>query len=275
MIPPQIPSAIAEFQSLAPIPISNGTATAGNYHTVPVSYGHPLYTEELVDIRDYGIAGIPYYFRADSRNWPYNRQLGGSIPDILVRKSVAIKLAAINARLSDLGIELFVWDAYRPLSTQKGIWDFFERAQRVKSAFASEEEIRNEVLKYVSDPNSFDPEDQETWPTHMTGGSVDLTLRKIDTQELLDMGARFDEMSEVAHTHFFEDQLLQGLISNSDERLVNRRLLYIALASAEFTNYPFEYWHFDWGNQMYQMIRSIRKQKPAAPAWYGVAGYDR
>jgi D-alanyl-D-alanine dipeptidase len=86
---------------------------------------------------------------------------------------------------------------------------------------------------------------------------------------LLNFGAHFDEMSPVAHTDYFERLFIAGDISSNDERLVNRRLLYWAMRKAGFTNYPYEFWHYDFGNQMYVLSLNKLKATHMESAWYG------
>ncbi len=263
------PTSMEDIQQLPPIPRFEKSVNAAGYRNIPVQSDHPLFCEALVDIRDYNIAGESYYHRLDGKNRPYCCQLEGSIPEILVRKSVAEKLKEVNHRLRQIGLELFVWDAYRPLATQIGIWKFFEEAQRKNNPLMTNEEIYEEVIKYVSDPQWFRSDDPSTWPTHMSGASVDLTIRHIKEENNLEMGAYFDQMDCTANTIHFEEQLERRLLPEDDTRILNRRLLYYAMVTSGFTNYPLEYWHFDWGNQMNQMIRSASNGNPPEPAWYG------
>jgi D-alanyl-D-alanine dipeptidase len=265
-----MPRSLENLRVLPPIPPVRQSVHAGNYKIVPVDFEHPLYDEELVDIREFGITGKSYYFRSDGENIPYGRRLEGALSEILVRRSVAAKLVDVNQKLQCLGVELFVWDAYRPLQTQIGLWKFFEETKKNENPSFAEDEIYAEVIKYVSDPTSFSREDPTTWPTHMTGASVDLTICHVDDKQLLDMGAHFDQMDVAAHTNYYEQQRQDGEIGPEDSRLLNRRLLYNAMSSCGFTNYPFEYWHYDWGNQMYQIIRSVQNNAPIEQAWYGV-----
>ena len=132
-------------------------------------------------------------------------------------------------------------------------------------------EVYDEVIKYVSDPMKFREDDPSTWPTHMTGASVDLTIKNAQSHDLLDMGAHFDQMDASAHSDYFENLLAKGSIKENDPRLINRRLLYFVMKEAGFTNYPLEYWHFDWGNQMYQVVRSATSGCSIEPAFYGIS----
>jgi D-alanyl-D-alanine dipeptidase len=57
-----------------------------------------------------------------------------------------------------------------------------------------------------------------------------------------------------------------------DPRLLNRRLLHRAMTEEGFLNYPLEFWHYDFGDQMYVLHAGLLKL-PDAPktAWYGYA----
>lgn len=270
MIPSYNNGAVIDSNDVPSIPTIRQGVNAGNYREIPVDTRSSLYSEELVDLRDYGIAGISYYHISDGTNHPYCQQLEGSIPSLLARKSIAEMLAKVNIRLEPLGLELFVWDAYRPLATQIGIWNFFKSALQRENPSFQEEAIRQEVIKYVSDPNSFNANNSRTWPTHMTGASVDLSIRRKPSHEILNLGAHFDQMDQTAHTDYFEHLLANGAIDDSDPRLLNRRTLYHFMTKEGFTNYPLEYWHFDWGNQMYQMIKSLQVSGSIEPAFYGI-----
>ena len=193
----------------------------------------------------------------------------GALPEVWARKTVAEKLAHANEYLKEFKLELFVWDAYRPVRCQQGLWDYFTRQAAQKMPAASEEERRQWVLTFVSDPTNFKNDDAKTWPSHACGGAVDMTLRKIDG-ELLDMGAAFDQMDEMASSDAFERMLAAGEIAEDDQRLWNRRLLHWTVIREGFINYRHEFWHFDYGDQMFVM-HANELNLPVAPsaAWYG------
>lgn len=256
---------LGDLPAIAMFPEAISTA---QYRDIAVDRAHPLYHEEMVELRDLGIAGAPYYYRDDGGNAPYGRRLDGAVDALLLRKTVAMKLLAAQDALAPLGVGLYVWDAYRPYATQLGLWRFFEARERAAYPHWSEDEIAEELRNYVSDPRGFDMADPRTWPTHMTGGSVDLTLYALKTGEILDMGAAFDQMGAAAHTDHFERRLALGEIAEDDPRLMHRRLLVAALAAQGLTNYGKEFWHFDWGNQMHQMICALSGDA-LRPAVYG------
>jgi zinc D-Ala-D-Ala dipeptidase len=249
-----------------PIPIVDWPSNAGAYGNVPVDLDDPRSADPLVRIGDFGIAGQSFYAREDGDNWPYNAKIDGALCDVWCRSLAAQKLKQANKFLETQGYELHVWDAYRPIACQTALWDFFY-AQAPQDAFESDR--RNFALNYVSDPTRFNRRDPTTWPSHSTGAAVDLTLRDLETQKLCDMGARFDEASAISHSDAYERLLQREPTADVASICNNRRLLHFAMRQQGFVNYPLEFWHFDWGNQMY--VHNLRLLSGSAPerAWYG------
>jgi D-alanyl-D-alanine dipeptidase len=165
---------------------------------------------------------------------------------------------------------LYVWDAYRPVTCQEGLWAFLSKQVATQFPHASAEEKINYTLKFLSDPTGFVRTDPTTWPVHSTGGAVDLTLRDLATGKLLDMGAGFDETEDISYSDAFERKLAAHEIAENYPALVNRRLLHTAMTREGFVNYPLEFWHFDYGDQMYILHSHLLglPQTPSA-AWYG------
>jgi D-alanyl-D-alanine dipeptidase len=178
-------------------------------------------------------------------------------------------LAKVNERLAGYGAEIYLWDAYRPVACQQGLWNFYWRRFRTETPGADDTVLADHVCHYVSDPRLFDAGNPRTWPAHATGAALDLTLRERKTGKLLDMGTHFDDMSTASHSDYFERMLDSGRIGASDDRLLNRRLLHWAMQEQGFTNYAYECWHFDYGNQMYVMMRNSTGDAGAHAAWYG------
>jgi D-alanyl-D-alanine dipeptidase len=242
---------------------------AGGYADVPLDTGHERSGEPLVPLPRHDIAGENYYARTDGENPPYFRPIDGHIAGLWARQSVAEKLARVNLALQPWGLRLFVWDAYRPVSCQAGLWAFAWEQARREAPEADAATIHARVLEFVSDPSGFDPDDPATAPTHATGGAVDLTLQHLGNGALAEMGAGFDEMSPRAASDYYENALKRGEIAPDDTRLLHRRLLHAAMRGEGFVNYPPEFWHFDWGTQMY--VRNLAALGGDAPgaAWYG------
>jgi zinc D-Ala-D-Ala dipeptidase len=251
-----------------PIPIVEQAPTSSDYHDVPINVQDARCQEALVDARRSGLAGENYYSRTDGQNAPYYMAISGAVRELWCRDTIVKMLTKVNELLAAYGAELFLWDAYRPIACQRGLWDFFERRVRSAMPHVDEVEVARWVEQYVSNPRFFDLDNPKTWPAHTTGAAIDLTLRDLRSGKLLDMGSHFDEMSPASHSDFFERLLNLGEIGSDDVRLVNRRLLYWAMRDQGFTNYSYEFWHFDYGNQMY--IMTLRHFGiDARAAWYG------
>ncbi|TMJ01584.1 MAG: hypothetical protein E6G97_15465 [Alphaproteobacteria bacterium] len=236
--------------------------------SIPVDSQDARGGEKLVDVRALGVRGHNFYARPDSSNALYDRPIQGAIPGLLLRESAAKLVAQVDQALRPHGLGLYVLDGYRPIATQVGLWQHFRDYFACKTPQLTEAEIERETKKFVSDPRGFDRTDARTWPLHATGGAVDLTLCDA-SGELLDLGTPFDDPSDKAATAYFEIWLAQGEIGDDDPRLLSRRILYWSMRDAGFTNYLYEWWHFDWGNQMYILSLGLLGQHTSSPAWYG------
>ena len=73
------------------------------------------------------------------------------------------------------------------------------------------------------------------------------------------MGTLFDEASPLSYAAALEND------EADQEARHNRRILFNAMKTAGFTNLPSEWWHFDFGNQLWAY------HSGAQQAVYGVA----
>ncbi|MDP1736525.1 MAG: M15 family metallopeptidase [Caulobacter sp.] len=222
---------------------------------VRFDFTNPVSTERVVDVAEAGLKSGRYYSRLDGLNWPYNRPLFDD-PRSLVRHTVAGMLSKANDALAAYGVELLVLDGRRTLEEQTRLWRFFEDVVASLHPSLDEDARRGLARRYCYDPTSFDADRPETWPVHMTGGSVDVTLVRRGTDDGLFMGGLFDDPSAVSAAAYFEGApfhtSLDGGGSNSVEfaRLA-RRLLVHSMEDVGFMNYPGEWWHFDFGTALW------------------------
>ncbi len=181
-------------------------------------------------------------------DWPETNgtPLPGSSPNILVRKTVFEMLEKAEALLPE-GYKFFIFDAYRPIPVQQSLWDYYRAKKAEEMPGATDEEIDYQTLFCVSFPsyNILLPS------LHNTGGAVDLTIVGPDG-ERLDMGSAFDEFSDRAWTTYYEDGE-EGEGENNTAR-DNRRMLYNVMIEAGFTNFPAEWWHFDYGDEKWGLF---------------------
>jgi D-alanyl-D-alanine dipeptidase len=242
-----------------------GAATALGYHGQPVDIELPLSKEPLVQAKTFGFSSESYYARTDGTNAPYNRSIPGALPQVWMRESVAIRLAQVNQLLSSRALEIHLLDAYRPIETQQSLWDHFIEIGKVQLDTNDYVQLREFAGHYVSEPDGFDASDSLTWPTHNTGGAVDVTLRSKQTGQLLNMGSGYDESTPLTFTDAFE----RDDVSNNNSARDNRRILYNAMHKFGFANYPYEWWHFDHGTQMW--LQNGGNRSGCTTAWYGPA----
>lgn len=250
------------------------TATALSYKEQPVDSASPQNREPLVVLEDYGIACASFYARKDGFNLPYRRAFSEAEAKPRLRLTLARKLQQVNAVLKEQGLELLVLDGYRPIALQAELFQYFTERARRENPAAPETKLKSLAGRYCSSAENFAKSNPRTWPTHATGAAVDLTLRTLTTREPLFMGSLFDDDSEISHTTYFEKPAkLSGLSLQTARE--NRRILYWAMFSAGFENYPYEWWHYDCGNQMWLMNKKNRlKQKGQTAslekAYYGL-----
>lgn len=238
------------------------------YRSVPFSPRGRRSAESLAELRDHGIATDPYYARTDGLNPPYYRPIPGAEHVLRARREVCHRLARVNRRLQSHGVELLVLDAYRSLECQQGLWKFFIEQARRRLQGSSRDVVERYALKFCSDPRRFDRSDSRTWPTHMTGGAVDLTLKRIrGLGEPLFMGSVFDDPSEISQTDHFERPGRSRSSASDNEARTNRRLLYWAMDAEGFSNLSTEWWHYDWGTQLWA-FRHSRETGRQVSAFY-------
>lgn len=169
----------------------------------------------------------PAYFQAGIPN---------ALATIWLRASLIKQLhIALNYLPDEYGLEIL--DGWRPLSVQAALRERFRQDIVNQHPDYHETQIQTMLNQFVAAPYR-----TNATPPHYTGGSVDLTLFSLATQQTLDMGSAFDEPSPQSYTAALEDNIHHPAHHY-------RRLLYHAMIQAGFTNLPSEWWHFDYGNQ--------------------------
>ena len=166
----------------------------------------PADAYHLVDLADKGILFDIRYATSDNfthcQLYPFAKAY--------LHKDATVQLLCVHEDLRSGGLELKVFDAYRPLSVQQKMWDL----------------IQDE--RYVSNP-------AVNGGRHTRGTAVDITL--VDGQEnTLDMPTDFDDFTDKAHQDYSD-------LSESQKN--NRALLREVMEKHGFEPYPFEWWHFD------------------------------
>ena len=157
------------------------------------------------------------------------------------------------ARSLPAGLTLILWDGWRPVGLQADLYNEYRTTLAARTGLVGDE-LDRETSRFVSVPS----EDPLKPSPHLTGGAVDLTLGD-ETGRELDMGGPFDELGPVSRTDFFDRRTQFG---------IRRALLVESLAEAGISNYPDEWWHFDFGNQFHHA-------RAGGVARYGIARLPR
>ncbi|OGV89251.1 hypothetical protein A2Z41_01790 [Microgenomates group bacterium RBG_19FT_COMBO_39_10] len=180
----------------------------------------------------------------------YQKGLSGSLKTFWVRKSLA-ELLFQASQLLPQNYRFKIWDAWRPLKVQQALFEEWVKILRKENPNWSEVKSEKEAQQYVSLPSK----DRTKPSPHNTGGAIDLTLVDSKGKELK-MGTEFDYFGPQASTRYYEKKLLKKfLLPKEKEICQNRRLLYSMMIRIGFTNYPEEWWHYDYGNQFWGKIK--------------------
>ncbi|MBD0335679.1 MAG: D-alanyl-D-alanine carboxypeptidase family protein [Cyanobacteria bacterium Co-bin13] len=159
-----------------------------------------------------------------------------SSPRCFLRERVAQKLQRFQDNLR--GYKLKVWDAWRSRETQGKLYRYYRKQFAVEHPEWDESRLDKEMTIWVAAPSL------EITPPHSTGGAVDLTL--VDQQGAeLNMGTGFDHFGLEAASLYFEEP------GRDAEIRENRRLLREVMSAEDFRFDEFEWWHFDFGNQLW------------------------
>jgi D-alanyl-D-alanine dipeptidase len=163
----------------------------------------------------------------------------------LVRKGLYIRLKILVNALDIITekkrkISVLVFEGLRDLQTQKSLFETCFNEFKEKYQELSYTEIKKLAERYITPP--------EKEPSHSTGGCVDIRLYDDDKNEFLDMGKFGLCWGANEQAHMFSAGL-------SDEQKSNRHLLLTAASLAGLMNYPYEWWHFSFGDKYYAFGR--------------------
>src|SRR6202012_1427361 len=113
-------SAFGDLEELRNRPIGDQdalrAARKGFRQRIAIARDNSLFGEGVVEARDAGLAGENFY--ASDRNPPYWQRVEGATDKLWLRQSVAEKLTRVNRRAGAAGLELFLFDAWRPPPVQ-------------------------------------------------------------------------------------------------------------------------------------------------------------
>ncbi len=184
--------------------------------------------EPMADLSKYNFILDPKYFQ----------QKLSTESRFFLREQTAKKLTQVQKNLGPFRLK--IWDAFRSRDTQNNIYQKYWEEIKISHPNLNEEELKLEIGKFVSPAYQ-----KNRIPPHTTGGTVDLTLVDKNDNEL-DMGTEFDFFGPKAQPFYFE-------IYKDKKIAKNRQIIREAMINEDFTLDEDEWWHFDWGNQMWAL----------------------
>lgn len=161
----------------------------------------------------------------------------GNLQHAYLEENAAKKLAVAQYRLtkSHPHLRIKIWDAARPISCQRKMWNSLDMPAETRGRF-------------VSNPKNHS--------LHNYGCAVDVTL--VDSNDIdLDLGSKFDQFDSIAQPKYESVLLTQGRLKQ--HQLSNRWILRKTMKEAGFTSITSEWWHFNacsrpYAKEHYQVI---------------------
>jgi len=153
---------------------------------------------------------------------------------IVGTKELAHALLKVKKSVATQGYGLLLWDAYRPQRAAKHFlkWSLQPEDGLTKAKYYPNIERADMINKgYVAEKSS-----------HSRGSAVDLTLYRLNTDELMPMGGGFDFMDERSHHG------AKGILKSE---MQNRCLLRTLMEESGFEPFEYEWWHYVLKNEPY------------------------
>lgn len=180
------------------------------------------------------IPGIQVDLRYAGSNNFVGRPIIGYVTNRAVLTTQAAKaLSRVQADLKPFGLELLLYDAYRP---QRAVDDFVAWAKDI-----ADTRTKAEFYPQVAKDNLFSEGYIAERSGHSRGSTVDLTIIwSTSPPKALNMGTKFD---------FFGLESWPKYGGASAEQRANRLLLRLLMLRYGFKPYEMEWWHFTLENE--------------------------
>jgi len=168
--------------------------------------------EALVDLK---YSGTDNFFGQDVYGDLERAYLQPEVAEMLLQ-------AYENLQSKDPDLTLLIYDAVRPLTVQRILWDNLDKPDSLKPL-------------YVADP--------KVGSLHNFGVAVDLTIANKNSGHALDMGTKYDYFGYAAYPDREAQMLREGKILQ--KHIDNRKLLRAVMLDAGFKGIGSEWWHFN------------------------------
>lgn len=159
-----------------------------------------------------------------------------------LRKELVNKIQMILEILPD-HIGIVIIEPYRTYEFQKDL--YVNKVNELINTGLTYEQAQIEANQFVSDPDLYSP--------HVTGGALDIGLVDLTPDDenkirYLDMGNLFEDLNSAA----------MDFPNLTDIQKNNRQLLKRVMTSAGFVNYPYEWWHWSYGDKYWAWVKNQR-----------------
>jgi D-alanyl-D-alanine dipeptidase len=173
--------------------------------------------------------------------------------DWRIRTQIRQRIEKASKTLPD-GLAFMIYEAYRSRQQQQRLWDLLYAKLQQENPERQTDDLYTEASRWVSPPDGFGS-------GHQAGAAVDITLATHDRCPL-DMGTKMNETAT---------PLTMTASPVADNIRINRDILINALAEFGLVNYPYEWWHFSYGDRLWAEVTG-RAQAFFAPIDYDVEG---
>lgn len=162
-----------------------------------------------------------------------------------IRKTIYEKLCQAQNKLPN-GWKFRIYEGLRSLNVQKILFDSLYNSLKLKKLAQSEEELFKQTSLLIAPVKFFNG--TINIPAHSTGGAVDLEVTNKDG-DLVNFGMEIKDWNTVA------PNICETFSQNiSEEARKNRKILLDIMYGQEFVNYPYEWWHFSYGDRLWAYL---------------------
>ncbi|MGV9293168.1 D-Ala-D-Ala dipeptidase VanX [Amycolatopsis sp. NPDC003676] len=177
--------------------------------------------------------------RWDAKYATWDNFTGKPVDGYLVNRIVGTHalctaLQSAQDKAATLGFGLLIWDGYRP---QRAVDCFLRWAKQPEDGRKKHQHYPN-----LNRSQMFENGYVAAKSGHTRGSTVDLTLYRLDTGELLPMGGGFDLMDAVSH---------HSAPSITAAEAANRQHLRSIMDDCGFAAYESEWWHYTLKDEPY------------------------
>jgi zinc D-Ala-D-Ala dipeptidase len=183
-----------------------------------------MQNQGLVNVKDID-SSIIVDLKYSSLDNFFGEDVYGLLSSAYLQKKPAEALARANAALRNghENYRLLIFDAARPLSVQKILWQKLDTIPQKRRK------------NFVADPAE--------GSIHNYGCAVDLSVFDLNQKKELDMGTKYDFFGFLAYPRLEDQMLNEGKLTAA--QIENRKILRQAMKFGGFEGITSEWWHFN------------------------------